>query len=225
MSPFQMIQSIGPDFMTNMFDAYFMWDIWEDDNDDTGKYIPNSMTGYEKYILSKHGFAVRLNRITIPHIVNETFEIQNGEETITKIKPHKENNCQSTIEIRIDTDLVWVDEIQLLAGRKNTIDQQLLMHKDEHSPHFRDAGKEWRNLFKVVAASYPKMKSRNITNSGFCLVVKMVHLGNFTYHPGQHKVLPFFIFEDIKILGANNAISYNRSGGQPQALNVDFIFK
>jgi len=232
-SPPEMIQNIGADFLQHKFDAFFIWNFMEEDQIEMDQAIENAkwLTPYEKHILSRSGFAVRVGQITVPHIINEEFTLQFLQTEIKKIKSTKEINNQSTFSIRMDQNLIWLNQINEFAGRKNSVDETILLKADVH-PYIKAAEKnknlEWRYALKTIAKSWPFHESgipKRIKKSELCLIIKMVHLSNWIQPSYQQDNLPWFVFENVRILGTSDKITYNREGNDILNMNVNFIFR
>jgi hypothetical protein len=80
---------------------------------------------------------------------------------------------------------------------------------------------------KLISKSWPpgSVHGRyNIKDSELCLVVKMSHLSNWINVNKQQKVLPYFVFENVRILGTSDRIQYNKESNI-QSITINFIFK
>jgi hypothetical protein len=240
-SPYAMIERIGPDFLQHKFDAYFVWDIYGSSSAKDWDEILQDykwLSDYEKYILSKKGFAVRVGQITIPKISNDEFSIPFLETEVKKVKSTKSMNTQSSFTIRLDQGLFWLDMINGMAGHLNTIDEHLFNNSDIH-PYIKSIKNppeitkndghpgRWRSILKTIARSWPPGTVNNsykIKDSELCLVVKMSHLSNWVNTNKQQHVLPYFIFENVRILGTSDKIQYSKESNI-QSITVNFLFK
>jgi len=200
-----------------------------------------NMHPYEKSILSREGFAVRFGEIQIPSISNEEFVWPILETQINKIRSSKVINRQASFTFRLDQNLIWLDKINELASHKNTIDTGIINKKSismgsDRPPENYLKGRsttygdprEWRKVIRVLAQSWPQKLERNLrdpSDRGLCLVINMRHLSNWIHTSSQQKDLPFFVFEDIRILGTSDAINYERESGDIQNITINFIFK
>jgi hypothetical protein len=243
-SPYAMIERIGPDFLQHKFDAYFLWDIYGGEEDkDLDSILTKEeyswLSPTEKYLLSKKGFAVRLGQITIPKIINEDYTLSFLETEVKKVKSTKAMDNQSSFTLRLDQNLIWLDMINGMAGHLNTIDEHLLASSEIH-PYVKsikrdpeitsNAGdpRRWRAVLKLISKSWPPgsiHNKYNIKDSELCLVVKMVHLSNYINIAKQQQVLPYFVFENVRILGTSEKIQYNRESTEPQSIAINFIYK
>jgi len=237
-SPWALMQAIGPDFMKHKFDAFFMWNYIDNDPKSFEELLSSAdtesdwITAYEKYILSRRGFAVRIGQITVPNIINDDYSIPFLETEIRKPKSTKTINNQTSFTLRLDQNLIWLDKINELAGHKNGIDETFPTHEDYH-PYMKavqanNTSLEWRHVLKTVAKSWPthsKGMNYNVKDSEFCLVIKMVHLSNWINPNYQQRALPYFIFENVRILGLSDKLTYEREGESTQEITVNFIFK
>jgi hypothetical protein len=243
---FQMLSKLGPDFMAHKFDAYFLWDIYGEGPYELDKVLEDNpfFSPYERYILSRRGFAVRVGQITVPKIINQDFSIPFLETEVRKIRSNKEYSPQSAFTLRLDQDLIWLDQIQRMAGRNTVIDESINMkdvdrnmsltavsdNQKYYAPGWLE-GKhsQWRTLFKTVSRAWPSMSKEdgtvNLKDSELCLVIKMTHLSNFVSTPLQKNVLPYFVFENVKILGTSDAITYDQTATDPTDVTVNFIFR
>lgn len=231
-SPFELLQNYGQDFMKHKFDAFFAWNFIEGENLLEELYDVSWLTQYEKYILNKRGFAVRIGEISIPAIINEDYSISFTETEIRKIKSIKSINNQSSFTFRLDKNLIWLDKLNEFAGHKNGVDETFITKENMHpyvsSFHQTETVMDWRNVLKTVAKSWPTKSNGikyNIKDSELCLIVHMSQLSNFIDLNNQHKYLPYFIFENVRILGTSDNILYERGDGGTQEITVNFIFK
>jgi hypothetical protein len=240
-SPYGTIGRIGPDFLSHKFDAYFVWDLYGTKVRDIDELMKNYdwLSPYEKYILSKRGFAVRVGQITIPHIINEDFTMPFLETEIKKVKSTKTMNNQASFTLRLDQNLIWLDTINSVAGHANVLDEHLLNSTITHpllqsinsEPNINgDFGdpRRWRAVLKTLSKSWPpgsKGIGMRLKDSELCLVVKMTHLSNWVDKEIQQINLPYFIFENVRILGTSDKITYTREGSDTQSITINFIFK
>jgi hypothetical protein len=242
-SSYAMLEKIGPDFLQHKFDAYFLWDIFSDNapkdwDEILQKEEYDWLSDFEKYVLSKKGFAVRFGQVSIPKIANDEFSIPFLETDIKKIRSSKTMNNQSSFTIRLDQNLIWLDMINGMAGHMNVIDEHLFTSTTKH-PYLKSIEREpkitgnsgnpkrWRTVLKLISRSWPPgsiKNSYNIKDSELCLVVKMSHLSNLLNTNKQQKVLPYFVFENVRILGTSDKILYSKEANI-QSLTVNFIFK
>ena len=287
-SPMALMNRIGSDFLSHKFDAYWLWNLH---GIDLKQAIPWA-TAYQRGILSKEGFAVRFGQISIPKISNKSFSLPILETQINKVGSTKEMSNQASFTFRLDQDLIWLDAINALTGRVNTLDEAIanssgnwkniikdvkkaldpnnatfILNQDgsisnQHgvelssksavsqaqmvndSGHLYIAAQEqigtsnknqldWRKLFKTVAQTWPtdakntlnNKRGFNIKQSKLSLMIKMEHLGNMVNSSIQMKYLPYILFENVKILGTSDKISYIRGDGDIQSITVNFIYK
>jgi hypothetical protein len=233
--PMTLLNAIGPDFMKHKFDAYFVL------YDETGKPSPIDfdkekwMTPFQKFIYDHKGFAVRFGTVNIPATSKEEFAVKWMETEVRKIRTSIIHENKATFSFRMDQNLFWLDFVDKMAGHNNTLDQLSLLEKKRgtgESPYENyfyltkgegdsEEGKfSWQDAIKYVSQSYLSSANRNL-----CLVIKMSHLSDFIHTGTQQRMLPYFVFDDIKILGTSNSISYEREGSSIHNMNVNFIFK
>jgi hypothetical protein len=227
--------------MKHKFDAYFLWDIFgADERKEWDKIVETYkwLTDFEKFALSKKGFAVRLGQITIPKVANDEFSLQFLETEVRKVKSTKAISNQSSFTLRLDQNLFWLDMINTMAGHMNTIDEQLLISSEFHpyiqaikrTPEITKTPADplrWRSVLKLIARSWSPgsiSNKYNIKDSELCLVVKMSHLSNWVNTKRQQKTLPYFVFENVRILGTSDKIQYSKEANI-QNITVNFIFK
>ena len=279
--PLALIHRIGPDFLSHKFDAYWLWDLKGITVD---SFLPWA-SDYQKGILSKEGFAVRFGQISIPKVTNKSFSIPVLETQIDKIGSTKEMSNQASFTFRLDQDLIWLDAINALTGRVNTIDElianssgekeamdkykkrvedgdlfdttfeqdEMGFHKVSETPievppqnsnnHWYVAAKandkdlerkqlDWRKLFKTIAQAWPTDATNssnrglgfNLKTTKLSLLISMQHLGNIINPDIQTTKLPHILFENVKILGTSDKISYSKSS-ETQSITVNFIYK
>ena len=249
MSPLEILHHMGPDFMTNKFDVFFLWDPRKIEEELRVKYdrkmLPDHLTDLERFVVSHNGFAVRTADVSIPYVYNDEYEVNILETKIKKIRSKKIFNNQSSFSIRLDQDLFWLDQISLMSGRMNTrtilVDDGEDIHTRSNRKYYESMGfldnptfdkkTNYRYLFKMISKTWTSqsyvgdsMDGYDIKDYGLCLVVKMAQLGNFMDTKVQQYDLPYFVFENVRILGTGDSISYQRNS-EIQEVKVDFIFR
>lgn len=244
-SPYETIDRLirlDPDFLKHRFDAYFIWgDPFNEGEDffDKLKSDPefNYLTAYEKDVLSKHAFAVRFGTISIPLYKNKDFTLKFEQTEIKKISSTKDYKRKAKFSMRLDNSLVFVDQIQALAGRNLTVDYNFMNNSlDEYftngiettSPWkkaFVEMSKEntrdWKDAIKVIARSFPP--NSNIREHRLCLVIK--HRPLHYIDSNRFRYFTYFVFENVKILGTSDNIKFERESNEVQNMNIDFTFK
>jgi len=245
MSPVELIHHMGPDFMSNKFDAFWLWNPVQ--SSDEGSFDveygdgmrPKWATEYEKFVIDHMGFAVRMGSVTFPASYNNDFETPFLETRVSRVKSDKTRNPMSKFTLRLDQDLLWIDYLDILAGRLNTYVEPMKDSSDQFSKttdkFYRNAMKapmsampDYRMLFKTIAKTWPWNSTggeNRVSDYGLCLLVRMRHLGNYVNTAYQMKDLPFLVFENVRLLGTGDAISYKRASPDIQEVSVDFIFR
>jgi hypothetical protein len=224
--PINMINAIGPDFLKHKFDAYIIFynefGITTPINLDKEKW----MSPFQKFIFNHKGFAVRFGTINIPTVSQDNFAINWLETQILKPKTVLNTENKASFSFRIDQNLFWLDFIDKLSSHNNTIDSLIL----EKTPESQD--EKYKNYFfnETIDANTWKEAIHYISNSfqndiKIGLVIKMVHLSDYINTNTQERVLPYFIFEDIKILGSSTSITYSRESNEIYNATINFIFK
>lgn len=234
---------LDPDFLKHRFDAYFIWgDPFNEGEDFFDKLKSdeefNYLTAYEKDVLSKHAFAVRFGKISIPLYKNKDFTLKFEQTEIKKISSSKEYKRKAKFSMRLDNSLVFVDQIQALAGRNLTVDYNFMNNSlDEYftndiettSPWKKsfiqacDMGlsRDWKDAIRVIARSFPP--SSNIKEHRLCLVIK--HRPLHYIDSNRFRYFTYFVFENVRILGTSDDIKFDREAGDIQDMNIDFTFK
>jgi hypothetical protein len=235
-SPIQLLARSAPDFMSNKFDVYFLWNPEETKCESFEKLDSELIypwaTDLEKSILNHKGFAVRTGTIKFPNPINNDYTVPFLETQINKIRSTKSMDMQASFSFRMDQDLHWLEEFNILSGRLGQLDastidpagkNKFLKAEAEFSPTNGPWG-NWQELFKCISKTWPR-KDNRIKRTGLCLIIKMVHLHNFIHTGIQQEILPYFVFENIKILGTGDKIEYNRDTADPLTMNINFIFR
>jgi hypothetical protein len=245
MSPIEMLQHMGPDFMSNKFDCFFMWRpddakrSWDTMDDLDTTLQPPWSTEYERSILSHSGFAVRLSSIKIPTILQDTYDVPVLETRVRKIRSSKKNENLGHFSFRLDQDLVWLEQFQLLAGRTLTDNEFVKKGEkvegevydimtpivDSGASVLPNSDYNFRHVVRTIAKTWTRKGSYDPRSMGLCLVVKMQHLENWVDERTQRKVLPYFFFENVNILGTGNEIAYRRDAAETIDIDVDFAFR
>jgi hypothetical protein len=227
--PINLINAIGPDFMKHKFDAFFVF------HDYTGKIIPPDfsnerwMTAEQRFIYSHKGFAVRFGTISIPALSRESFDISYLEAVIKKQKTSVNGENKATFTFRLDNNLYWLDFMDKMAGHNNTVDALQFAVAEEVGNYkniYYDSSKDnWKQYIKCIANSFSPNYTLSGENVYLSLVIKATQLSDYIHTGTQTEELPYFIFEDIRILGNSNTINYEREGSNTTNINVNFIFK
>jgi len=245
-SPTEMMLASGPDWMSNAFDCFFVFVPKEGykpkggfDDFDSAR-IPTWATPYERQVLSHKGFAVRVGRVSLSYAYNDSYSVPFLESTVEKIRSTKVVKMESSFTLRLDDNLVWLDHVQALAGRYGVLDDYVAEPTVDSQNAFvasLEAGgsnldqDSYRKLFKTIAASWSTTPIRKnnpekdaIRSFELCLVVKMQRLHGLSNKLAQELVLPYFVFENIKVLGVQGDIEYSTEPGQQEPV-VPFIFR
>jgi len=234
--PINLLNAIGPDFMKHKFDAYLVFYLNDGNIQELTPQIAEErwMTPFQRFIFSHKGFAVRFGSISIPKVSKDDFTSQWLETKVHKPRTSLNFENKASFTFRLDHNLFWLDLIDKLAGHNNTIDQ--LQHKGaKESSDFQYRNiyhkdkmnnENWKNVINSISNSFsPSYIDRRDNPRKLCLVIKMAHLSDVIHTGTQTRMLPYFIFEDIRILGTNTSISYEREGLGPQDISISFIFK
>jgi hypothetical protein len=184
MSPVDLINHIGPDFMSNKFDAFFVWrgadgslkplnhfdmpSLLDIDASTNGELLlpdvkpytastEEASTHYMKQILSRYGFAVRLSSVTIPAQHHEEFSTPFLETNVSRIRSTRAYSNESKFALRMDQDLLWLDAMQKLAGRNITYDVFISNGLNEVNPWY-DATtlRTFEETFRTVSSSWSR---------------------------------------------------------------------
>lgn len=221
--PINLINSIGPDFMKHKFSAYF---IWYDENYTSGTTDfsdEKGLTAFQKHILSKDGFGVRFGTLSIPQVSKEEFKVLWLENAILKPKSTINVEKKASFSLRLDQNLFWLDFVDKLSGHNNTLNMMSFeinpAENLELNPFSTKRQSVWTDTINCISNSFLTNYSKKL-----CLVVEMIHLSNVRT-VSQVDILPYFVFEDIKITGTSASINYNREGGSPQDITISFIYK
>lgn len=215
-TPVETINRTGPDFLKHKFTAFLTW------NNDTIFFEEYPwLSDYEKKILDKKGFAIRFGSISVPAVRNEEFSIPILETEVRKVASTKEMNNQASFTFRLDENLIWLDKINELSGRKNLIESSShpYIENDENKRY-----DEWQKVLKVISKSWSPGK-RRLKDHRLNLIIRMDHLHDVINPNVQVENLPYFVFQDIKILGTSDAIAYDRESTSTQEISISFIFK
>jgi len=245
MSPAELIHHMGPDFMTNKFDAFWLWNpvLSRDGRNFEIEYgdlmRPKWATDQEKFLIDHRGFAVRMSSLTVPAMFNNDYDIPFLETKISKIRSDKTVNPVSKFSLRLDQDLLWLDYLDILSGRLNTYVEPMKNNTDQFSEARREYYQramgvraerqpDYRMLFNTIAKTWPWNSpggNHRISDYGLCLIVRMRHLGNYVNTGYQPKDLPYVVFENVRILGTAESILYKRESPETQDVSVDFVFR
>lgn len=244
LSPAEALLHSGPDFMSNKFDAFFVWNPKEIKESSLG-YGNKMLTSgnyekmfseYDRQILTHWGFAVRFGGISFPPSYNDEFEISFLETKIKKLKSDKVNENKASFSFRLDQNLIWLDYLERLAGRLGTWSEIFGSTNDLYSKSILQSNKAQsgiegkidniNQLLKTVSKTWPVKSFKgkdDLESYGLCLIVKMTHFQDYRNSYSQNR-LPFLVFEDVRILGPGGTIDYDKDGG-PQDINIEFIFR
>lgn len=244
LSPAELIHHIGPDFMTNKFDAFWLWNPVQSLGEKSYEVEygsgmrPDWATEYERHVVSHTGFAVRMGSLTYPASYNDSFEDTFLESKVSRLKSTKTQTNTSRFSLRLDQDLLWIDYLDILSGRLATYVEPMTDNSDMFSKArsqffrtrlgFGTSNPDYRQLFTVIAKTWPWNsvgEKVRVSDYGLCLIVRMRQLGNYVNVKSQMKDLPFVVFENVRIAGTGDAISYKREGPNLQDISVEFIYR
>jgi hypothetical protein len=234
--PINLMNAIGPDFMKHKFDAYLVFykkdgTIQMLNSEEEEKWL----TPFQKFIFSHKGFAVRFGNINIPKVSKTDFNVSWLQTQIKKSRTIIETENKATFTFRLDQNLFWLDMMDKIAGHNNTIDhlqyKKIKENNDETytNIYFRDEedyDNDWKGVIKSISQIFNSAyMDKGTDERKLCLVIKMAHLSDVIHPSTQTSVLPYFLFEDIKILGTSSNISYERESNSIQDISINFIFK
>jgi hypothetical protein len=227
--PISLLNAIGPDFMKHKFDAFFVFRA-EDGSLITPDFSKEEwMTAEQKFIYSHKGFAVRFGTINIPALSKDTFDVSYLETTVKKKKTSINGENKATFTFRLDNNLYWLDFFDKISAHNNTIDS-LLYSSVEKTDKYRNVyystpNDNWKQYINYISNSFSpgyRIDDKDVT---LTLIVKATHLSDYIHTGMQTEILPYFIFDDIRILGNSNAISFEREGNTITDMSINFIFK
>jgi hypothetical protein len=226
----QSIQSTGPDFMSNQFDAYLLFDPLGEEDNKIADIREFDSTPLQDKILSSEGFAVRFASISVKMPVNDKVDIAFLGRQVPMIKSTNNFQKKASFSFDLDENLWWLTRFQRLSG--HIVDQTTSM-RDGTNPliqGFSQGGHKRFDSFnsnpglllRTITTTWPK---KNYNSMGICLVIKCTRVSEWYNEVNQVMELPWFVFEDIKFLGTDS-IKYDRnSPDATRSINVDFTFR
>lgn len=211
---FDKIMVSGADFIPNHYTAAF---YWNNSATEVGKdedwNMKNSSIGDENKFLTPAGLAVRITKINVPQIKNETFSVAGAFHEIKKLRSTKNIERKSSFTLRLDSRLAWLKALGQLAGENDFV---------ESFGTFCD----WRGSASFIANSLSSY-SETLGDRHLMLAVMLNNLSPMWLKNGSNEDTNKFIwrvilFDNVKIVGTDN-LTYSNEGGIKE-MNVDFIY-
>lgn len=234
------------DFLTHMFDVFFV--VYSDNtNLDLFDYLQsrvNDVDGEDVYIgsnvksagLYKTLMAVRIRSIEIPEMETETWDLKFLNDVITKSKSRVEFDRKSTISVDLDERLYIIDLFNAISGNSikqggtnfgavsgpklfNTNLRDKSLRMDIFVKH-RDFTKANRDLY------YKNPTPSSSTRFETLSTIWNSREGELQAFIGmQDENEPCWVFEDVRFLGPNNELDFDRDQSEKVVMQYDFIFK
>jgi hypothetical protein len=248
-SGIQEIMLRGPDFMSNQFDAFLLYDPLGEIEDKMGETEKQRRDREERIktadlreedsiylqskILSSTGFAVRFASVSIPLPVNEDATTPFLERSVPMLKSTISMKNQASFSFDLDENLWWLERFHRVSGHNVSHNKSIRLgshalvraFNSKGNNDYESLGSDPRYLLNAIADMAPKSSKRGYQSMGLCLVIKMQRLSNWFDMNTQPLELPWFVFEDVKFLGTGN-LKYERSGaGNNIQTTVDFTFR
>ena len=193
---------------------------------------------YFKNIMMPSVVGTRIQSITIPQMTINTSTVDFLGKTIAK-QDTPELNQKGQFSIRTDQNLYLIDAFNYMAGQSVLVTSFL---DDKKSLH--DRIKATSQIPKVWSRMKAFTGGYRLSDPGLCLIVKLRNLGqkNIDNYRNKFKdyvdydemkkqfvpddMMPYYVFENIKILGTDDSINFNSgSPSMGQAMNISFIFR
>lgn len=234
------------DFLTHMFDVFFV--VYSDNiNLDLFEYLQskvNNIDGEDFYVNSKVKsaglyktlMAVRIHSIEVPEMETETWDLKFLNDVITKLKSKVEFDRKSTISIDLDERLYIIDLFNAISG--NSIEQGNTNFGTISGPKFfntnlrdkslrMDIFVKHRDFTKANRDLYYKNPTPNSSTRFETLsTIWNSREGELQAFIGmQDENEPCWVFEDVRFLGPNNELDFDRDQSEKVVMQYDFIFK
>lgn len=191
-----------------------------------------------KNIMMPSVVGTRIQSINIPQMTINTSTVDFLGKTIAK-QDTPELNQKGQFSIRTDQNLYLIDAFNYMAGQSVLVTSFL---DDKKSLH--DRIKATSQIPKVWSRMKAFTGGYRLSDPGLCLIVKLRNLGqkNIDNYRNKFKdyvdydemkkqfvpddMMPYYVFENIKILGTDDSINFNSgSPSMGQAMNISFIFR
>lgn len=221
------------DYIANRFTAILFWYDGQQNGggylrqmrDEQATYKANeeTWTNRAKSLVTEEGFFVRFGAVNVPQPANETFELSTGESSIQKIKSSKADNKKAEFTFRLDDNLEWLDFFEKGSGITDTVRGE---NKPEQKIYEYSFIKDI-NVLKDTTSFITRSFSigSNVKDQKLCLAVCEDDFNTRVMLQGEqrHSVW-YYLFEDIRLLGASSGIEYNAEGGN-EDMTFSFIYK
>lgn len=193
---------------------------------------------YFKNIMMPSVVGTRIQSITIPQMTVSTSTVDFLGKTIAK-QDVPELNQKVQFSIRTDQNLYLIDAFNYMAGQSVLVTSFLDDKKSlyERIKATSQIPKVWSKM-KAFTGGY------RLSDPGLCLIVKLRNLGQKNINNYRNKfkdyvdydemkkqfvpdeMMPYYVFENIKILGTDDSINFNSgSPSMGQAMNISFIYR
>jgi hypothetical protein len=240
----------GPDLYSNMFDVIIAWNpkypLGEED------YLKNSppaaLNIKEKILLSQACLITRFASIDIPTPVKNTFVTSYQMRSIERVASNVNYSRKSQFTIDADENLFVLDLMQNLSGHmgklepfdisdsavntlKSTASQAGVQLMNNNIGFLREMSKmsPWEGREGQNRRWQGLSDQESIPGQGLCIIVRERFLSDYLYKNGIVAVNtdrePYWIFENIRILGTSDSIRFNRDDASKHTFTVGFIFR
>lgn len=198
----------------------------------------NGIMRYFKNIMMPSVVGTRIQSITIPQMTISTSAVDFLGKSISK-QDMPELNQKGQFSIRTDQNLYLIDAFNYMAGQNILVTGFLDNEKSLH-----DRIKATSQIPKVWSRMKAFTGGYRLSDPGLCLIIKLRNLGqkNINNYKDKFKdyvdydemkkqfvpddMMPYYVFENIKILGTDDAINFSSgSASMGQAMNISFIFR
>jgi hypothetical protein len=236
----------GPDLYSNMFDVIIAWNPKYPlgDNDYLKDSPPAALNAREKLLLSQACLITRFDSINIPTPVKNTFSTPYQMRSIERLASNVNFNRKSHFTINADENLFVLDFTQNLAGHTGKLepfdaaDSMIGTLKATATQANVQLMNNNIGFLKEISKTFPwegrkgqtrQQQGLNNQGQGLCIIVKEKFLSNYLYENGilklNAKKEPYWIFENVRILGTSDPVKFSRDEVNKHSFTVEFIFR
>ena len=244
----QELSARGPDWMSNQFDAFLLWDplgvvVRKEKETEEAHARREEMSkradvreadmtsNVHGKVLSYDGFACRFATVSVQLPLRETVDVPFLQRTVPMVKSTVTSKTTGSFTFDLDEGLFWLERFHRISG--HPIASTASMRGDDPGhvliqtingfgkKDYDELGANPAILLNAISNVMPKKRYGSL---GLCLVIKGTRLSDWVDASTQPYELPYYVFEDVTFLGTDS-LKYTRDQTGLTKTTVEFAFR